>query len=154
MKFNAREDIEAPIAKVWAIVNDFDSFELAALRRGIQVTRQDDGDTPAWQLGFSFKGKPRQVAVRLEQREEPGLLVFAGDGRAIAATMAVELVELGPRRTRVTVSTELRPLTLAARLMLQSVKLARSRAVRRYQQGVAKVAGMIEARARGQSAGF
>ncbi|GGE09384.1 Polyketide cyclase / dehydrase and lipid transport [Gemmobacter megaterium] len=154
MKFNAREDIEAPISKVWAVATDFDSFELAALRRGVDVIRQTGSAVPAWQATFTFKGKPRTLALRQERAEAPGLLVFHGEGRLVSGTMTVELVELGPRRTRMTVTTELRPLTLAARLFLQSVKLARGRAVRRYQQGVARLATMIEARSRGQAAGF
>lgn len=152
MKFSAREDIEAPIGKVWAVVTDYDSFELAALRRGVEVARQ--GSEPAWQAAFTFRGKRRQIALKLDRAEEPGLLAFAAEGRVLQADLVVELVELGPRRTRMTVTTELRPLTLAARLFLQSVKLARGRVTRRYQQGVVKLATMIEARTRGQPAGF
>lgn len=154
MKFSTREDIEAPIGKVWAVVTDYDSFELAAMRRGVEVSRQQGGALPAWAAAFTFKGKRRQIALRLERAEEPGLLAFAGEGRMVEGNLLVELVELGPRRTRMTVTTEVRPLTLAARLFLQSVKLARGRAVKRYQQGVAKLATMIEARTRGQTSGF
>lgn len=154
MKFTAREDIEAPIGKVWAVVTDYDSFELAALRRGVEVARQGTPAAPAWQVAFTFRGKRRQIALQLDRAEEPGLLAFAAEGRMLQGDLVMELVELGPRRTRMTVTAELRPLTLAARLFLQSVKLARGRVTRRYQQGVAKLAATIEARTRGQTAGF
>ncbi len=154
MKFNAREDLEAPIAKVWAAVTDFGSFELAALRRGIEVSRQPDAGMPSWDTAFSFKGKRRVLELRVDREEAPGLLVLTGEGSLVSGVMTIELVELGPRRTRMTVSTELRPLTLAARLFLHSMKLARGRAAKRYQNGVARLAAMVEARTRGQHVGF
>jgi hypothetical protein len=60
--------------------------------------------------------------------------------------MSVDLLELGKRRTRLTVVTEIRPRTLAARLFLQSLKLARSRITRRYQARIALVGGMVAQR--------
>lgn len=154
MKFSAREDIEVPVAGVWAVLTDYEAFERAALRRGAEVQRKDQGKVPAWQVAFVFRGKRRHVTIRQERIEAPGLLAFFGEGRHLEGNMQVELLELGPRRTRMTVTTEVRPLSLAARLFLQSMKLARGRVVRKYQARVAQLATMIEARARGQKAGF
>lgn len=154
MKLTAREDLESPIADVWAVLVDFDMFETAALRRGAQVTRQDRGGHPAWQAVFAFRGKERRVIIGLDRVEKPTLLGFSATGKAVEGDVVVELVELGPRQTRMSVTAEMRPRTLAARLFLQSLKLARGRVSRRYQQGIAQFANMIEARSKGHSAGF
>jgi len=154
MKFSSREDIEVPVADAWAVINDFDGFERAALRRGAEVQRMDEGNRPAWSASFLFRGKKRNVLFRQDRAEPPGLLAFSGEGRHVEGRLTVELMELGPRRTRMTVTTDLRPISLAARLFLQSLKLARGRVVGKYQSRVAQFANMIEARARGQKAGF
>jgi carbon monoxide dehydrogenase subunit G len=155
MKLNAREDIELPIAEVWSFLTDFEVFERAAMRRGAEVQRTGaTAGALAWSVSFRFRGKQRTVAVRQTRQDAPGALAFAFEGRQVAGTVTLELMELGPRRTRMMVSTEARPLTLAARLFLQSLKLARSRVVKRYQTRVAQLATMIEARGRGQKAGF
>lgn len=154
MKFSAKEDIEVPVAGVWAVITDYDGFERAALRRGAEVQRKDVGGQPAWSTAFAFRGKRRSLTIRQDRAEPPGLLAFSGASRQVEGTMVIELLELGPRRTRMTVTTEVRPLSLAARLFLQSLKLARGRIVRKYQVRVAQLATMIEARTRGQKTGF
>lgn len=154
MKFSAREDIEVPVAEAWAVISDYEGFERAAMRRGAQVERKDAGGRPGWAATFAFRGKKRSIQVTETRAEPPGLLEFHGTGRQLEGTLLIELLELGPRRTRMTVTTEVRPLGLAARLFLQSVKLARSRIMRKYQSRVAQLANLIEARARGHKVGF
>lgn len=154
MKFSSREDIEVPVAGVWAVITDYDGFERAALRRGAEVQRKDEGGRPAWTAAFAFRGKRRNLTIRQDRAEPPGLLVLSGEGRQVEGTLTIDLVELGPRRTRMTLTTDIRPISLAARLFLQSLKLARGRMVKKYQSRVAQLATMIEARAKGQKAGF
>jgi carbon monoxide dehydrogenase subunit G len=154
MKFSAREDIEVPVAGVWAVLTDYEGFERAALRRGAEVQRKDVGGTPTWAAAFVFRGKRRSMTIRQDRAEAPAVLAFSGESRQVEGTIVIELLELGPRRTRMTITTEVRPLSLAARLFLQSLKLARGRLIKRYQTRVAQLATMIEARARGQKAGF
>ncbi len=154
MKFSSREDIEVPVADAWAVLADFEGFERAAMRRGAEVQRKDEDGRPAWSASFLFRGKRRNVLLRQDRAEPPGLLAFSGEGRHLGGTMSIELLELGPRRTRMTVTTDVRPISLAARLFLQSLKLARGRVVKKYQSRIAQLANMIEARARGQKAGF
>jgi carbon monoxide dehydrogenase subunit G len=154
VKFNAREDIEAPITEVYAVLTDYAAFERAALRRGAEVTRADKGGRPAWQVSFRFRGKRREVAIVEDSRQPPSSLAFSGRGKLVEGTMTVDLMELGPRRTRMTVTTDVRPLTLAARLFLQSLKLARSRVTKRYQTRMAQFATLIEARTKGQGGGL
>ena len=154
MKLVAREDIELPIAEVWTLLHDYDSFERAALRRGADVQRAETQGRPSWKVAFTFRGRRRKVAVRLDRDEQPGVMAFSGEGKALEGNVTLELVELGPRRTRMTVASEVRPRTLAARLFLQSARLARSRIVKRYQSRIAQLATMLEARSKGRVSGF
>lgn len=153
MKFNAREDIEAPVAQVYGVLTDYDIFERAALRRGAEVVRSDLGGRPVWRVAFRFRGRQRELTIRQDSAQPPVMLVFSGAGKQVQGTVTVELVELGPRRTRMTVATEIQPRTLAARLFLQSIKLARTRIVKRYQTRIAQLANIVEARTRSERSG-
>jgi hypothetical protein len=62
--------------------------------------------------------------------------------------MTVDLVELGPKRTRVVVSTQIAPKTIAARLFVQAMKLARRRVQRRFDGRMARFAAEMEERYR------
>jgi hypothetical protein len=56
----------------------------------------------------------------------------------------VELVPLSPTRTRLMVETVLSPKTLAARLLVQSLKLAKSSLTQRYKSRIAALSEEIE----------
>ncbi|MDO9525977.1 MAG: SRPBCC family protein [Gemmobacter sp.] len=144
MKFTAREDIEAPIAEVFAALTNYDGFERAAMRRGAEVVRETHKDAPSWQVAFTYRGKQRRLSIRQVTADPPGTLRFSASATSVEGELAVDIVELGRRRTRMTVVTEVKPRTLAARLFLQSLKLARGKVTRRYQTRVAQLAKMIE----------
>ena len=154
MKFVAREDIELPIAQVWTLLNEFETFERAAMRRGAEVLSTGERGRHAWTISFTFRGKRRKLAVRLDRTDPPNAMAFSGEGKALEGNVALELVELGPRRTRLSVASEVRPRTLAARLFLQSARLARARLVKRYQGRIAQLATMIESRGKARASGF
>lgn len=143
MKFAAREDIEAPVGFVFETLTDFEHFERAALRRGAEVVRKDGTNGPEWQIAFDWRGKRREAVLRMDEASRPGLLRFGFASRVIDGESRVELIALGPRRTRMSVSTEVRPRTLPARLFLQSLKLARARVLGRYRKRVGEIAALV-----------
>ena len=146
MKFAAREDIEAPAEFVFDTLTDFEHFERAALRRGAGVVRKDGAKGPAWQLAFAWRGKRREAVLRLEETARPSAMRFGFGSRVIDGESRVELIALGPKRTRMSVSTEVRPRTLPARLFLQSLKLARARVLGRYRNRVGQLAALVRDR--------
>lgn len=150
MKLNAKEDIEAPLAFVFDALADFDGWERAALRRGAEVARSDaargTGPGMAWQVAFPFRGRRREMSIVLKRLDRPQRLEFTGAGAAVDGGLDLDLVELGPRRTRVTVVTEVKPRTLAARLFLQSLRLAKAKVTKRFESRVALIAADIEDR--------
>lgn len=150
MKLSTREDIEAPIAFVFGRIADFDAWERSALRRGAEVQRTDNLSRPgagmAWRLRFSWRGKMRKADLALADLEPPHRLAMTGEGANLGGRLDIELIEMSPRRTRMTVAIELKPRTLTARLFLQSLKLAKARLVKKLKARTAQFAAEVERR--------
>ncbi|SLN39742.1 hypothetical protein PSA7680_01966 [Pseudoruegeria aquimaris] len=145
MKLSANEDIEAPIDTVFRAVTDFDFFERSALRRGIDVTRTD-GAKPHWSMGFDYRGKARRLEADLIEMETPSLVKFRGKMGGIYGDLDVELVPLSRNRTRLSVATVLKAESLTGKLLLQSLKLAKSKITKRYKKRVGSFAADVEKR--------
>lgn len=152
MKLVTRQDIEAPIDFVHAQISDFEMWERAALRRGAEVTRDNPDRPPGpgtfWDTKFRFRGRERVVRITLTRHDPGQHLGFDAIGPSAEAAMTLDLVELGPRRTRVVVGVQIKPRTLAARLFLQGLKLAGKRVQQRFDGRVAKLAAEIQGRYR------
>lgn len=150
MHFSSRADIDAAIDDVFQIMADFDGWERAALRRGAEVTRVDkprrEGPGASWRLRFRFKGRERQLQVQVTDVDRPKRLAFSADGKLFEGDLRFDLLSLAPRRTRMAVHLDIRPLTLGARLVLQSVKLAKGKAQTRLNRNMAALAAEIERR--------
>ncbi|MGB8813534.1 MAG: SRPBCC family protein [Paracoccaceae bacterium] len=152
MKLSTREDIEAPLASVFDAFADVEGWERAAMRRGAEVARTDKMPGMAvgmgWLVAFSHRGKDRKLAITLDRLERPNRLGFSGNANALDGELTFEFVELSARRTRVSVAMELKPRTLGARLFLQSMKLAKGKIAKRFEQRVAHICTEIEDRYR------
>ncbi|QYK41879.1 MAG: SRPBCC family protein [Paracoccaceae bacterium] len=152
MKLSTREDIEAPIGFVYAALADADHWERAALRRGAEVRRLDTAPVPGpgstWEVGFAYRGRPMKVNLRVADLQPPTRMEFAGTGDMVQGTLSVDLVEMGPKRTRIVVGVEIKPQTLAARLFLQTLKLARKRVEQRFEMRMGQLAATVQERYR------
>lgn len=150
MKFSSKEDVEAPIDFVFAQVSDFASLERSALRRGAEVQRVDDltsaGAGMAWDAAFEFRGKRRQTRLDLVEYDAPNAMNFLSTSQALTAGVAVDLVALSRKRTRLQVTIDLKPKNLSARLLVQSLKLARGSITRKFDKRMAGFARDIEER--------
>jgi carbon monoxide dehydrogenase subunit G len=147
MKFTAQEDISAPIAQVYAQVCDPDRLERTVRQRGGKIQRAPMGPFKRgtrWDAEVAFRGATRQVSFVLHELNAPHVLRLRGGGAAFDITVDVELVALSPATTRLSVITEGRPKTLAARVMMQSLKLAQGRMLTRYRQRISEYATDIE----------
>lgn len=152
MRFATKQDIEAPITDVYRIITDFEAWERSIMRRGTEVTRMDKLQTNApgmrWASRFNFRGKAQNIEVELMQLEAPALMRFAGVSDSMDGLGSVELMELSAKRTRMHVTVELTPRSMAARIFMQSLRLARARMDRSFSLRVAQFAGDIENRYR------
>jgi len=150
MKFSSKEDIEAPISEVFTMLSEFETYERSAIRRGIEVVRLGDPGPNAvgltWDAKFSLRGKPREVRLVLSEYEPPNAMRIDSDSQGLDGLLTVELVAMSPHRTRMSVGLTLTPKTLTARLLVQSLKLAKSNLTKRFKNRVSEYASNIEDR--------
>lgn len=148
MKLSTRQDIEAPVDRVFAALSDFPAFERAALRRGAEVARIDGLTVPAagmsWSLVFAWRGKRRRAVCMLHDYAPPEAMRLTAEGEGIDLTLALGLMALSRGRSRLGVALELRPRSLTARLMLQTARLGKARLVRKFEARIAEFALRIE----------
>lgn len=151
MELTAREDIEAPQERVFAAMADFDLIERQAMRRGAEVTRVSEGPGKgmAWKVSFRFRGRPREADITLTEYDAPDRMVFHSRSGGLETEFAMDVVALSPNRTRINVTSVLVPKTLSARLLVQSLKLAKGGLDKRFRKRMADLAEGLEARLRG-----
>ena len=152
MKLAAKYDIEAPVDFVYAQLVDFDGWERAAMRRGADVSRTDRlreaGPGMTWATQFHYRAKDRKATIRIDTLIPQSHLALTAMSTLVDGVMEVGFLNLGARRTRIDVRLDVKPKTLAARIYVQSLRLARSRVDRSFSQRVAQFATEIENRYR------
>lgn len=150
MKFSTNEDISAPIDAVFDMLCDFESFERSAMRRGADVQRVDRMIAPGvgmtWRAAFDMRGKRRQIELEMVTFDKPNEMVLETTSPGLLATTSFELIALSRNRTRIKVDLEIKPLTLSARLLVQSLKLAKNSLTRKFKQRIAEYAKGMEDR--------
>mgnify|MGYP000268023876 FL=1 len=150
MKFSTNEDVEAPIDAVFEMLCDFESFERAAMRRGAQVQRVDQLVAPGvgmiWDAVFELRGKRREIQVEMVTFDHPNEILLETTSPGMIGSMSFDLMALSRARTRVKVELEVKPLNLSARLLVQSLKLAKSSLTKKYKLRIAEYASGMQER--------
>lgn len=150
MKFSSKEDIEAPIEDVFALLSEFETYERSAIRRGIDVQRMTDISTPragiTWHVQFNLRGKKRKLDLVMAEYDRPNTMRIDARSTGLDGYMSLDLLALSQKRTRMAVALELKPKTLSARLLVQSFKLAKSNLTKRFKLRVAEFAKGMEDR--------
>ena len=120
------------------------------MRRGAEVRRMDDMTKPGvgmkWAASFKMRGKKRDLEIEMIRFERPNEICVLSSTSGIDGTGQIELLALSRNRTRVSVLFELKPTNLSARLLVQSLKLAKNSLTKRYKLRVAEYAISIEDR--------
>ena len=150
MKFSTNEDMEIPIEAAFAELSDFEKFEKYALRKGVDLVRID-ALTPGsigmmWRTELEFRGKHRKLEIELMDFQPPETMEFRATSPGFDITMSVDLTALAPARCRMKLEIEAKPRNLTARLMLQSVRLAKTSLNRRFKSRVHDFVTGMEAR--------
>jgi len=132
------------------LICDFDAYERSAMRRGAEVRRMDDMTKPGvgmkWAASFKMRGKKRDLEMEMIRFERPNEICVLSSTSGIDGTGQIELLALSRNRTRVSVLFELKPTNLSARLLVQSLKLAKNSLTKRYKLRVAEYARSIKDR--------
>lgn len=150
MKLTAKTDLEVPAAHVFAMLVDHASWEREAVRNGVEVERPqgspDSGVGAEWRIRGHFRGKPRKVALRIEEMVQDQRVLLVFDSPSMEGTSRIEVMVLSPRRSRVRADIELKPKTLAARLFINTMRLAKGRVQARFEKGLGNVGARIKDR--------
>ncbi|MBU2981599.1 SRPBCC family protein [Lentibacter algarum] len=148
MQLITNHDIEAPIEHVFTSVTDFDGFARRALRRGAEVSRVDscteDGEGMIWDTAFGFRGKSRKMRIELTEFDAPNKIAAQSEMTGLNGMLVMDLVALSRQRTRLSIDLTLAPQSLSARLLVQSLKLARGNLTKRLSKRLAQFATEIE----------
>lgn len=152
MKLVAKYDIEAPVDFVYRELADYDAWERMAIRRGAEVTRLDTlvlgGAGMTWQVSFPLRGKERNLGIRIARDVPASQIALALTSALFDGEIALDLLDLAAKRTRIEVRLDVKPKTLPAKLYIQTLRLARKKVDRGYAQRVAQLAVELEDRYR------
>lgn len=144
MKFSSKEDIETPIDRVFEQLTNFEMFERAAIRRGVEIERERGIAQPvvgmAWKARFEMRGRSREARVELMHLDRPNTMRFDAIGKGVDGSFFIDLLPLSPRSTRMSVVLDIEPKTLSARLLIQSMKLAKTNLTKRFRKKVREFA--------------
>lgn len=150
MKFSTKEDIDAPIDAVFDMLCEFDQFERAAMRRGAEVQRVDQLAEPGagmqWEAAFDMRGKRRALQVEMDRFDRPTEMKLNTRSQGLTGDMSFDLVALSRSRTRIMVALDLKPQNLSARLLVQSLKLAKNALTKKFKKRVGDYAKDMEER--------
>lgn len=148
MKFSKSEDVQLDQDALFAKVSNFRMFERLVIRRGVEISRvagtPEDAVGMAWDSQFDFRGKKRQARIEIIEFDAPNLVKFLAQSASMNIRFEVDLTALSAKRTRMSVTSVLEPQTLSARLLVQSMKLGRSKMNKRYAQRVRQFATELE----------
>ncbi|WP_417243945.1 SRPBCC family protein [Celeribacter sp.] len=140
MKFSTRKDIEAPAEYVFERIANFEALERQAMRRGIDVVRKDPaqprGVGAGWMMKVPFRGKTRDLEADIVTYSEPNGLTVNVTSDGLDMVLDVELVALSPNRTRLAMTYDVKPQTLSARILVQSIKFAKGTLDRRFDRKI------------------
>mgnify|MGYP000474484518 CR=1 FL=1 len=150
MELKSKATMDVPIDQVFAMLIDFEAHQRSAMRRGAEVTRLDSLTEPGagakWKIGFEFRGKARMIDLEMVTFDRPEELGFEARLHGLDSAIQMQLVALSKTRTRLNVNAEMTPTTLSARLLMQSLKLAKSTLTKRFDKRLAAQARDMEDR--------
>lgn len=150
MKLAAKTDLEVPAAAVFAALIDTPTWEREAIRNGVEVERPagtpDSGVGAEWRIRGHFRGKARKVTVRIAEMTPGQRLAMGMDSPSVEGTVQIEVMVLSPRRSRLRADLEIKPKTLAARLFINTMRLAKGRVQARFEKGLGNLGSRIKDR--------
>jgi hypothetical protein len=150
MKLTAKTDLEVPAASVFATLIDHPAWEREAIRNGVEIERPvgspASGVGAEWRIRGHFRGKARKVQVRIEELTQDQRLALGIDSPSIEGTSRLEIMVLSPRRSRLRVDLEVKPKTLAARLFINTMRLAKGRVQAKFENRLGQLGARIKDR--------
>ncbi|MCV2863439.1 SRPBCC family protein [Albidovulum sediminicola] len=148
MKFTTSQEIAVPAAVVFAKITDFETLERAALRRDAAVVRRDSlpaaGVGSAWEVDFQHRGKARNLVVEIQSMKPSDLLSVLGTIGGFEMTLTMTPQDIGAGRSRLGTALEVKPRSLSARFLLNSMRFGKKGLERRFDRRIAELCRGIE----------
>ena len=155
MKFKVSEDVDAPQEMVWARFTDFSGFEEDARGRGAILNRVGNWTQTVqgveWRGEVTVRGKSRPITAKVTQLVPQELCIVDSRIGGMNCHQEIIFVPLSTTVTRVALMLDLSADTLTARLLLQTMKLARGRVLQKLQGVLARQSNAVEAAYRRQN---
>lgn len=131
MKLTAKTDIDAPAGFLYESLTDFPNWEREAVRRGIDIDRPAGvpltGLGASWRISGRFRGKQRRLLLRIVKLVPGEVIEYSFDSPSANGSIEFDISTLSARRSRLRLAIDVRPKTLAARLFLNTIRLAKGR---------------------------
>ena len=152
MKLCEQAEIALPTEDVYCALRDVDAHARTARPRGVTVRRRSD-ETPfqvsaACDVIIAYRGQPREVLITAAGLEPARLPRFTLRARDITGEITLALTALLPISTQLSCDVAVRPRTIGARLVLQSLKLTQTRLDARFGKRLTGFAQQLVARSR------
>lgn len=148
MHFSTSEVIHAPREAVFAEVTDFDAVERQIVKAGGSLTRTGGaGPDAAWQGHFRFRGTERDFTSRVGDWTPPGGYRLISATTGLDALVDVRCVAVDAATTRLEILVDLKPRSMKAKILLNSLKLMRSQINARFKQRIQKFADHVAQKA-------
>ncbi len=142
MKFSSRHDTDYTPEYLFQAVSDFDRVERMLTRRGAIVRRVeptiDSVAGMAWDVGFDWRGRRRDLHLNLTRYEPSEVLAFEGSSEMFDLSMDLTVIALTRSKARLQFEVDVRPRSMKARLLLQTAKLGKAQLDRRFSLRVAE----------------
>jgi len=147
MRFTSKQDIIAPANFVFQQLADFDFYESYAMRMGAQVERRDQYFEPqqgmCWSIKGHFRGKDRALELTLNSYKPVDSLSYICTSKSLNAVIDLDVIPLSRTQTRLKVMIDIQARGLAARVALQSAKLAKKSLDRKFDTHMRDIANNI-----------
>jgi hypothetical protein len=148
LKLTAKTDLDVPVDFLHAYLSDSAAWEHEATRRGVEIERPADmplsGVGAGWRIKVPFRGRVRKVLLRVDEIVQDEIIAYSFEGQSLVGNTWLETKLLSPRRSRLKVTIEAKPKTLAARLFLNTLRLARRKVEDRFEKRVGQLGARIE----------
>lgn len=147
MNFTSKQDIAAPADHVFGQLVDFDFYESYAMRLGAQIERQDNYTEPqpgmSWNITGHLRGKDRHVELTLDTYSPVDKLSYVCTPKSLGADITIHVIPLSRSETHINVAVDVQPKGLAARIAMQSAKLAKKSLDKKFDVRVRDFANKI-----------
>ena len=142
MKFSTRADVAAPAEETFAAFADFPRYVRMAEARGAKVEVLS-APVFAWRARFDWNRATRDLKGEVTRLDPPRGFVAEMSAANVEGTLELEVTAVDADRSRVRVAMEWRPVTMAGRILLQSLKLVKGRLDDRFAARVAEFAAGV-----------